>query len=231
MPKPKKKADPESPMHGASAKAAHAHCGAKTRGGGTCKHSAGKRTDHPGEGRCWLHGGANPIKHGRYSTIKRPRLAELIATFEGDPDPLNILPEVTLLRALITDYVERYDEFTTALVAWHESYINKHATPNPKPTQVIDILSAAKFIGQIGSLVERIEKQKAEGTVSLEAVNRYVETLGMEVVGALQETIADADSRSKALGSIDRRWQSLPFDTGASTKPRRGRSAEGPGES
>jgi hypothetical protein len=32
-------------------------CGAKTRKGKPCGHPAGARTDHPGVGRCYLHGG------------------------------------------------------------------------------------------------------------------------------------------------------------------------------
>jgi hypothetical protein len=46
-------------------------CGAKTRGGHPCTHGAGQRTEHVGDGRCWLHGGKTPrgmksphFKHG-----------------------------------------------------------------------------------------------------------------------------------------------------------------------
>ena len=35
-------------------------CGAKTRSGGSCRRPAGWGTDHPGYGRCKLHGGATP---------------------------------------------------------------------------------------------------------------------------------------------------------------------------
>ena len=49
-------------------------CGAKTRAGTPCKRPAGWGTDHVGEGRCKLHGGATPrgplhprYKHGKYS--------------------------------------------------------------------------------------------------------------------------------------------------------------------
>ncbi|HDR3524336.1 HGGxSTG domain-containing protein [Bacillus cereus group sp. MYBK12-2] len=56
-------------------------CGAKTRDGKKCKRPAGWGTDHPGSGRCKLHGGAstgpktqagkekvkqNAVKHGAY---------------------------------------------------------------------------------------------------------------------------------------------------------------------
>ena len=60
-----------SKVHGA--KQAHAErkpgCGAKTRAGGECKHPKGFRTDHPGSGRCWLHGGRHSQKKGNTSAV------------------------------------------------------------------------------------------------------------------------------------------------------------------
>lgn len=97
-------------------------CGGKKRGGGFCTRPAGWGTDHVGQGRCKLHAGSTPIKHGRYSTVKRPRIRELLDAFDNDPDPLDIAPEIKLLRALILDYIERYDEQTDALLAWHASF-------------------------------------------------------------------------------------------------------------
>lgn len=97
-------------------------CGALTRSGTWCSKQAGWGTDHVGQGKCKLHGGATPVKHGRYSKITRPRIRELLDAFEADPDPLNLAPEVALLRALIIDYVERYDEMTEALLRWSNSF-------------------------------------------------------------------------------------------------------------
>ena len=34
--------------------------GAKTKSGRPCRHTKGFRTDHPGSGRCYRHGGASP---------------------------------------------------------------------------------------------------------------------------------------------------------------------------
>jgi hypothetical protein len=55
-------------------------CGAKTRAGGRCKQTAGWGTDHVGEGRCKLHGGAakrgadSPrFKHGMYAEHVTPK--------------------------------------------------------------------------------------------------------------------------------------------------------------
>ena len=94
-----------------------------------CGHPAGHRTDHQGEGACWLHGGRNIIKSGRYSTIKRTRVAELIEEMEETEEPLNTMPEVAATRALLVDYIERYDAFTEALIAWHMSYTAGVETP------------------------------------------------------------------------------------------------------
>lgn len=104
-----------------------ASCGATARSTGKpCQRPAGWGTDHPGQGRCKLHGGKSPIKHGRYSKITRPRLRELLDQYENDPAPLDLLPEVKLLRALLTDFVERYDAITEATLAWHNSWGDKY---------------------------------------------------------------------------------------------------------
>lgn len=105
-------------------------CGADTSAktgipGSTCRKTAGWGTDHKGQGVCRLHGGSTPIKHGlrsRYAAITRPRIRALLESFEGDTEPENLLPEVHLLRALILDFVERYDTQTEALLAWHASF-------------------------------------------------------------------------------------------------------------
>jgi hypothetical protein len=100
------------------------YCGAKVpKTGKPCRQRAGARTDHVGEGCCWLHGGLTPIRRGRYSGITtRPRLQELIDRFEADPDPMNLLPEVALVRAVALDFVERYDEMHEGLMRWNMSF-------------------------------------------------------------------------------------------------------------
>jgi len=209
----------KDPMPPAKTPEPHAEtiCGSKTHKGGICKQRAGHRTDHPGTGRCWLHGGKTPIKHGRYSAVTRTRLAELIETFEKDPDPLNLLPDVLLLRALITDYVNRYDAFTEALLAWYESW-KANGVNEGRPRQVLDILTVGKFIGDIGGLVEKIGKQRQEGMVSLATLDRVIEQLGVEMVNAAQEVIADADQRAALLKAVEGRWGTVRIDGKSGTQ-------------
>lgn len=98
-------------------------CGARTKGRvGFCSKPAGWRTDHEGQGKCYLHGGATPIKHGRYSTIKRPEIRALIEQYEADDNPLNIFPELAAARAFLHDFIERYDEWREAIIGWHVSW-------------------------------------------------------------------------------------------------------------
>lgn len=74
-----------------------------------------------------MHGGLQDgdkrLKHGRFSIerggIKHPRIGDLYARFADDPDPLNLLDEIVLLRAIAVDYIERHAETTDALLAWH----------------------------------------------------------------------------------------------------------------
>lgn len=102
------------------------YCGRPTRNpaalGPYCKQTAGKRTDHEGIGACWLHGGRNVLKHGRYSTIDRQKVVDLVAEYEETENPLDTSPELAFTRALLHDFVERYDAYASALIAWHESY-------------------------------------------------------------------------------------------------------------
>lgn len=172
-----------TPMRSADAPTPHAltpTCGATTRAGTPCAHAAGERTDHPGQGRCWLHGGATPIRHGRYSKIRRTRLGELIAHHEDDPNPLDMLPELAAARALFQDFVERYEENRAALIAWHESY-RASAVPlaAEKVLALRAVLAEYEELGQGGDGLT--ETQLADLALARSCVDRLA--AGAEVAG------------------------------------------------
>lgn len=60
-------------------------CGARTRSGEPCRQAAGWGTDHPGVGRCKLHGGATPrgvdsphFRHGLRCRYLAPKIDERV---------------------------------------------------------------------------------------------------------------------------------------------------------
>lgn len=157
MPKEKTRRDPMQP---AITSEPHAgKCGARLRGkpGKVCKHAAGFRTDHPGEGRCYLHGGRSPVKHGRYAMVKRPRIRELLEQFEQDPDPTNLLPELALLRSLIIDFVERYDEYREGLLRWNLSFSRDYRDALEHHAEVF-----GEHYAEYEELLSRLEKLPIE---------------------------------------------------------------------
>lgn len=83
-----------------------ASCGArvKNKPGKLCQAAAMPN------GRCRVHGGMTPVKHGRYSVSHRKRLAESVAEFRADPEPGNLLDELALMRALTQDAIERFPD-------------------------------------------------------------------------------------------------------------------------
>lgn len=162
----------------------YATCGANTKNTGEpCQNAAGKGTDHLGFGRCRYHGGLTPIRSGRYSKIKREALRDLIAEYEADPDPLNILPELAASRALFQDFIERYDKWAVALLAWHESWnADEDGSPRPaKPRQILDIADAYRIVSEITKIVERIEKIRAANAISRPDLLRVMTEMGRVV--------------------------------------------------
>jgi hypothetical protein len=149
-------------------------CGATNRQGKPCGALAGAGTDHLGQGRCKFHGGANPIRSGRYSKVDRPRIRELYEEFATDPDPLDVIAELHMARALLRDYLERYDEWKEAFLAWHLSFRTVAEQENPKPREVLDLADAVRIIDTISKVVSRIEKVRSDSAISRKDFFRLV---------------------------------------------------------
>lgn len=130
-------------------------CGKKNRAGGKCAKPAGWGTDHVGVGPCKLHGGATPVKHGRYSAIKRQSLGTLIAQYEADPEPLNLLPELATARALFRDYLDRNEGKGD-----------------------VDTSGATAHLEAIARIVKRIEDIRAQDAISRPELIRVMAEMG-----------------------------------------------------
>lgn len=99
-------------------------CGSdRTKGSGTCQRPAGWGTDHPGEGKCKLHGGVGQKASTRYQlTNASGTLRQAVDHHRADPQPLDLLQDLILARALLQEGIERHSANSAALIAWHASH-------------------------------------------------------------------------------------------------------------
>lgn len=170
-------------------------CGAQKRSGeGMCHQPAGWGTDHPGKGRCKFHGGATPVKHGRYSKIERDEISELIAEFEDEDDPLDIMPELAASRALLTDFIERYDTFKTAVIQWYEDN-------DEKPKQILDISDGIRFLEKVTKMAHRERRLQQENAVSRDELKRVL----VEMARTVETEIDDQDT----INRIKDQWSNI----------------------
>lgn len=187
-----------------------------------CRHRAGAGTTHPGEGRCKFHGGRQQndarVTHGRYSSIQTPRLRELLDAYAEDTDPLNVIQDLHLVRALITDYIERAGTGGTAKVPEakllnstldeYEIALGEEATDAQREQleaaraaiaaltaerALPDIAEAVRFLDVVSKMVHRLEMLRTAGAVSLDQVRRFLAAVDRE----LQLYVTDEVLREK----------------------------------
>jgi len=187
---------------------ARGKCGFVKDDGRPCELAAGRGTAHRGEGCCAHHDGRRneeapensadaetpaiaeaPLSMpGRYGKVQSARLQELMAEFAQDPDPLNLMPDVALLRGLIAQMIEQCG--TT-------------------PTRV-DLSAAARLVSDIGALADRIQKQREKGACSVAEVNALIESFALEMVRGVRESVDDEHLRTVIIGAVERRWNAIP---------------------
>lgn len=180
-------------------------CDAKLDGGATgrtCRNPAGYRTEHLGQGRCYLHGGCVPVMTtGRYSKILHKSVREKFEMLSAvEMDVMDLAPEAQLLRALIVDFINRYEDFHEALLAWYADSTGKSS----KPRKVLDLADAARLIEGVSRVVHRIHQIRSTGAITLATFQRVTEQMGIIVA----KHVLDA----KILEQIEHEWMTIAVD-------------------
>lgn len=165
-----------------------------------CKLKAGARTGHPGSGYCIEHDKQIPYDPAhRYRGIKNKSVAAQFAKLdEQERNIFDLMPEVTLMRALMVDYVERFYEFRAALMKWYKD-------GKQKPRMALDITEAAHLIEAVSRLIERQHRIEKSGSIDLETFRRATEQMGIIVAKHVRD--------GKTLKAIEDEWSQVSLDT------------------
>lgn len=179
----------------------------RKRPGTHCRNPLGYKTPHVGQGRCWLHGGLAPIKTGLHSLVKHARLRDLIAQLEQtDQQLMDLEPETKLMRALVIDFVNRYDEFIDKLDTWYDALDINQRTQDlpPIPRRYPDLEDASKLIEAVSRIAERQHKITREGSVTLDVFRGLMAQMGLIVAKHVED--------DKALARIEDEWSKIMVD-------------------
>jgi len=158
---------------------------ARTRRDGSgklCRNRAGKGTSHVGKGACFVHGGLakdgtdKRLRSGIYSTVSDTRLQALLDELENVENPLDVIPELQLARAILIDWTEKYSELRDAVVAWNES-----RDPLDRPGRVPDITQLQPLLESISRIVYRIERAQSDKYIPRGQFYRVMMAMGRVV--------------------------------------------------
>lgn len=157
-------------------------CLRTTKRGTLCQNKAGKGTVHEGRGACMFHGGIRDadrdkrLKTGIYSTVSDVRLQELLAELDELENPLDVVPELTLARAILIDWTERFAALREAIIAWNASRKDED-----RPGRVPDITELQPLLEAISRIVYRIERSTSDKYIPRGTFYRVMAAMGRVV--------------------------------------------------
>lgn len=181
-----------------------ARCGATTRAGAPCKHEVGWGTDHVGEGRCKLHGGASlrgadspNFKHGEQSKYFDPRDVVGFDEFKAQLGVYLDFEDRVLFRVFLADQ------------------ISVDAAGNPNPVTVMTKDGPVKIDADpeyllrcadtAGKVYERLRQAREGVTVNVRLSDEQVQKLMEAFGGGLAECVSDPDEGQAVLDFVRER--------------------------
>lgn len=153
-------------------------CGAKTVRGQPCK------APPMANGRCRVHGGATPkgvdspqFIHGRYSQYLPQVIADKAAAFEND-NPLDLLPELAMQRALLAQFAERYKDGV--------------------PLGAVEISYLMEWVTEITRTGERINKMRLDTALT----GAEIKFLAARIADVVAKYVPDPDTQRAFIAEL-----------------------------
>jgi len=190
-----------------------------------CKQRAGHDTEHLGVGRCNTHDGRSTV-HGNRSQYKEiirqknltpveryrelpPDLQDLYDQHRSDTEPLNIEGELALARAILQDYVARYDETRQTLEEWREWF--KSNIGRPPKIELLPVEHIVSYLKKISDMVHRERKLQMQDAVSVSELIKIMTELGRSVERWVMEP---GMSDEEKLKRIKNDWSKVKINSG-----------------
>ncbi len=158
-----------------------------------CELAMGYGTDHFGEGMCKYHYGTDPTSlshraqrldaveshdaYSRYSHLFSNEINASLAHFGADDDPLNLAPDIVLVRTMVERWINDYDQWYKMLVRWYE-VDDFEAGIHPRPHKISDITEGFKIMSTLASMVSKEAKRRENHTVTQIQLFRIMNAIG-----------------------------------------------------
>lgn len=154
------------------------------------------------------HDGMALVSLSRYRSITRVRVTELVKELALEDNPYDLTPEIVLLRALVIDYVNNYDDLVEALLNWNanESDDARIEKRRPNIQKIPEIKDAGDMIEKIGRMVGTFAKIQGKKSVTLESLNKIIESMGLIVQKFVRHGIERNLSATEIIRNIEREW-------------------------
>ena len=114
-----------------------------------------------------------------------------------------------MARALFADWIQRYQKFSEALIAWHESFNPETERFARRPPRIMDITAAQYQLQTIAKLAQQLEESRLKDALSQ---GEMIEIL-QEVSVATEDSVALCPhchgSLAPVLEAIKQRWASI----------------------
>lgn len=179
-----------------------------------CKQWAGHNTDHKGEGRCQWHGKGGVLKHGRYSTVARDSLKKHLERIQEEGgDRADLTQEVDMLRALVADFLERWQEILEALLAWNKEEARDSAIEGrrSRPQRLPGIESVSSLLKDAADLADKMHRQRYRDAIPKRDFFRLQEAQSDVVAKKIRGIahIIGQETADDILGQISDEWEQI----------------------
>jgi hypothetical protein len=147
-------------------------CNARTPKG-YCKMPPGFRTDHPGDGRCYLHGGraGRDLKHGIYSKKFNAKLSEEYEKVMTDPGLTDLYSEAALSKFMLSELLGK---LTERMESGENVFVGENRFG--ETVESPEVATLLKLIEATGRNITRISdaESKAKHTLNIKQVNNII---------------------------------------------------------